>query len=170
MLETQAPPTHPLTPIHPTKCSQGGFACALDLVKFIRATHGDYFGICVSGYPEAHPDRITGDAEQARPRPPCLLACLLACLLSSPLSPPFTRPPPSSLQPPTPHPPWLTYPPPPPTPPPMQDRKAYWDDIAYLKQKVDAGADFVITQLFYSVERYVQYVKDCRQACGWVGG
>lgn len=29
--------------------------------------HGDYFGICVSGYPEAHPDSIVDDAEQARP-------------------------------------------------------------------------------------------------------
>jgi hypothetical protein len=45
---------------------EGGFACALDLVKFIRQEHGDYFGICVSGYPEAHPDAIVEDPEQVR--------------------------------------------------------------------------------------------------------
>jgi Methylenetetrahydrofolate reductase len=26
---------------------EGGFACALDLVKYIRQQHGDYFGIAV---------------------------------------------------------------------------------------------------------------------------
>ncbi len=43
-------------------------------------------------------------------------------------------------------------------------RKAYSDDIAYLKKKVDAGADIVITQLFYDVELFIQFVKDCREA------
>lgn len=38
--------------------SIGGFECALDLVKYIRKEYGDYFGICVAGYPEGHPDVI----------------------------------------------------------------------------------------------------------------
>ena len=42
---------------------EGGFACALDLVKYIRAEHGDYFGIAVAGYPEAHPDAISEDPQ-----------------------------------------------------------------------------------------------------------
>ncbi|CAN6291369.1 unnamed protein product [Urochloa humidicola] len=37
---------------------EGGFGCALDLVQHIRAKYGDYFGITVAGYPEAHPDVI----------------------------------------------------------------------------------------------------------------
>nr|KJB37865.1 hypothetical protein B456_006G223600 [Gossypium raimondii] len=37
---------------------EGGFSCALDLVKHIRAKYGDFFGITVAGYPEAHPDAI----------------------------------------------------------------------------------------------------------------
>ena len=158
------------------------------------AEHGDYFGIGVSGYPEAHPDVIVEDGEQMK--------------------------------------------------------KNYWADIDYLKQKVggngcsvcmngwhcacsmlmrratqwlcsysaqpgchvtklehlhrlrysamrsrgscghqpcgehsrhnafpplpnelwlpqiDAGADFVVTQLFYDVDRYLQFVKDCRSAWG----
>ncbi|KAG7666898.1 hypothetical protein Ndes2526B_g09640 [Nannochloris sp. 'desiccata'] len=85
---------------------EGGFSSALDLVKYIREHHGDHFGICVSGYPEAHPEKIVDDAEEMK--------------------------------------------------------KNYWADIDYLKQKIDAGADFIITQLFYDVDVYVQFVKDCR--------
>ena len=36
-------------------------------------------------------------------------------------------------------------------------------DIANLKSKIDAGADFVITQLFYDTEAYFSYVKKCRE-------
>jgi len=35
---------------------EGGFAYAADLVKYIRERYGDYFGICVAGYPEGHSD------------------------------------------------------------------------------------------------------------------
>jgi len=38
--------------------TEGGFSSALDLVRFIRLEHGDYFSICVSGYPEGHPNVI----------------------------------------------------------------------------------------------------------------
>ncbi|KAM7255490.1 hypothetical protein ACFE04_008388 [Oxalis oulophora] len=38
--------------------TDGGFGYALDLVKHIKSKHGDYFGITVAGYPEAHPDVI----------------------------------------------------------------------------------------------------------------
>lgn len=85
---------------------EGGFGCALDLIKYIRDKHGDYFGICVSGYPEAHPDKIVDDPEQMK--------------------------------------------------------KNYWADIDYLKKKIDAGADFVVTQLFYDADAYLQFVVDCR--------
>ncbi|KAF3975832.1 hypothetical protein ACB098_04G000600 [Castanea mollissima] len=86
---------------------QGGFACALDLVKHIRAQYGDYFGITVAGYPEAHPDAIGENG--------------LATL------------------------------------------EAYHKDLVYLKQKVDAGADVIITQLFYDTDIYLKFVNDCRQ-------
>lgn len=32
----------------------------------------------------------------------------------------------------------------------------------HLKEKVDAGADFIITQLFFKPETFLTYVKDCR--------
>jgi len=38
------------------------------------------------------------------------------------------------------------------------------DDIRHLKEKCDAGADIVITQLFYNNEIFLQWVKDCREA------
>lgn len=71
---------------------------ATDLVKLIRQEHGDYFSICVAGYPTGHPECST-----------------------------------------------------------------YEDDLKYLKDKVDAGADFIITQLFFKSETFLKYVEDCRK-------
>jgi methylenetetrahydrofolate reductase (NADPH) len=76
---------------------EGGFANAVDLVKYIRKEYGDYFGIAVAGYPEMHSDATN-----------------------------------------------------------MQD------DLKFLKDKIDAGSDFIITQLFYDVDIFVKFVKDCR--------
>lgn len=79
--------------------TEGGFSYAKDLIKFIREKYGDYFDICVAGYPEGHPEE--------------------------------------------------------------QDPKSL---IKYLKEKVDAGANFIITQMFYDVENFLSWVKDCRNA------
>ncbi|CAH9075565.1 unnamed protein product [Cuscuta epithymum] len=86
---------------------EGGFSCALDLVKHIREKYGDFFGITVAGYPEAHPDVIPASGE-------------------------------ATLE-------------------------AYQNDLAYLKRKVDAGADLIITQLFYDTDNFLKFVNDCRQ-------
>ncbi|EGC34903.1 methylenetetrahydrofolate reductase [Dictyostelium purpureum] len=77
---------------------EGGFGYACDLVKFIRERYGDYFGICVAGYPEGH-----------------------------------------------------------------SDCTSFEDDITHLKAKVDAGADLIITQLFYDVDVFCDFVKKCRE-------
>ncbi|KAL5991439.1 hypothetical protein ACLOJK_012348 [Asimina triloba] len=83
----------------------GGFACALDLVKHVRAKYGDYFGITVAGYPEAHPDMIQDGTVTA---------------------------------------------------------EGYQSELSYLKSKVDAGADLIITQLFYDTDNFLKFVNDCR--------
>jgi hypothetical protein len=36
-------------------------------------------------------------------------------------------------------------------------------EIHHLKMKVDAGADFIATQLFYDVDVYLDWYKSCRK-------
>ena len=35
-------------------------------------------------------------------------------------------------------------------------------DLTYLKKKVDMGADYVVTQMFYDNQKYFDFVKKCR--------
>ena len=74
-----------------------GFRHAVDLVRFIRERHDDYFGIAVAGYPGGHFEAPSYDA-----------------------------------------------------------------DLENLKNKVDAGADMVITQLFYDADVFLEFVQRCR--------
>eukprot|EP00760_Papus_ankaliazontas_P009786 PhM_4_TR14133/c2_g1_i1/m.39432/K00297/metF, MTHFR; methylenetetrahydrofolate reductase (NADPH) len=87
------------------KAVEGGFTCALDLVKYIREHHGDYFCLSVAGYPEGHPNVIGEDGK---------------C-----------------------------------TPESMEK------ELDYLKAKIDAGADLIITQLFFEPQLFVDFKKAC---------
>ncbi|KAM5270383.1 methylenetetrahydrofolate reductase (NADPH) isoform 1-T1 [Hipposideros larvatus] len=80
------------------KDEEGGFHYAIDLVKHIRSKFGDYFDICVAGYPKGHPDAGSFEA-----------------------------------------------------------------DLKFLKEKVSAGADFIITQLFFEADTFFHFVKACSE-------
>ncbi|ORY82703.1 methylenetetrahydrofolate reductase-domain-containing protein [Protomyces lactucae-debilis] len=77
--------------------TEGGFAYATDLVKYIRKEYGDYFDIGVAGYSEGHPECT--DKEMG---------------------------------------------------------------LHHLKEKCDAGADFIVTQMFYDVDAFLAWVQRCR--------
>ncbi|KAL2191131.1 MTHFR-domain-containing protein [Thermothelomyces heterothallicus CBS 203.75] len=78
------------------------FSWAVDLVRYIRKMHGDYFCIGVAAYPEGHADE------------------------SHPLG--------QSLE----------------------------HDLPYLVEKTRAGADFIMTQLFFDIEAYKHFEKTLR--------
>ena len=44
------------------------------------------------------------------------------------------------------------------------ESKSYDSDIAFLKQKLDAGANSAITQYFYSADAYFCYIDECARA------
>ena len=79
------------------------FTWAIDLVRYIRRVHGDYFCIGVAGYPEGH-------ADQSHPTDQSTL-----------------------------------------------------HDLPYLIDKTKAGADFIMTQLFYDLNAYTSYEKMLRE-------
>ncbi|GJQ09562.1 hypothetical protein GpartN1_g1353.t1 [Galdieria partita] len=44
----------------------------------------------------------------------------------------------------------------------LEGNLTYEQELHYLKEKVEAGGNFIITQMFYDTDRFLQFVKDCR--------
>jgi len=116
------------------EATEGGFNCALDLVKYMRKTHGDYFSISVAGYPEGHPDNIDvvegglaaltpSEARRARvAKDETGKEVVTVCRDAN-----------------------------------------FKKEMVYLKEKVDAGAEFVITQMFLDPQVYLDFVAACKE-------
>jgi len=43
------------------------------------------------------------------------------------------------------------------------DAVSFDQDLKYLKQKVEAGADYIVTQMFFDNAKYFEFVKKCRE-------
>ena len=43
------------------------------------------------------------------------------------------------------------------------DGNSYEEDLKYLKEKIDAGGDMIITQLFYDENKFLKFCSDCRE-------
>ena len=43
------------------------------------------------------------------------------------------------------------------------DVKSYEEDLKHLKEEVDAGADLIITQMFFEVKTFFKFLEDCQR-------
>lgn len=43
------------------------------------------------------------------------------------------------------------------------ESNSYQEDLYYLKEKVDAGADFIVTQMFFDANTFIEFVRNCRK-------
>jgi methylenetetrahydrofolate reductase (NADPH) len=110
------------------------FTCALDLVKYIRKEHGDYFNLTVAGYPEGHPTKMSvveGGIDALSPAELKRYSVSVDADTGA-----------KTIM--------------------VCRDDDYASEMAYLKEKIDAGASCIITQMFFDPEVFGQFVQDCR--------
>ena len=124
------------------KACESGFSCALDLVKYIRKEYDDYFCISVAGYPEGHPNVIKpveGGKDGVSKLSKSEKTRLVVIEEENEEKKTVTN----------------YY---------VCSDSDFAKEIAYLKSKVDAGADLIITQMFFEPNVFIEFVKACRGA------
>jgi methylenetetrahydrofolate reductase (NADPH) len=113
--------------------TEGGFNCALDLVRYIKKEYGDYFCVSVAGYPEGHPSSMTVvEGGVAALSPTELQRCSVEVDDAGKEVVTVCR------------------------------DVDYAKEIAYLKEKVDAGAGAIITQMFFDTEVFGFFQQACK--------
>lgn len=114
------------------KATDSSFTCALDLIRFIRKEHGNKFCIAASGYPEGHPNSMTRVEDLTNLSPTELGR--VAKIVNDDGTEEFY----------------------------VCLDADYAKELQYLKEKIDAGANLIITQLFFDVDIFLTFTKDCR--------
>ena len=113
---------------------EGDFNCALDLVNYIRKETGDYFSIAVAGYPEGHPDAMEVVEEG------------VAALSEAEKRRARVAVGAGGKQ-------VVTV---------CRDA-SFSKEMKYMKEKIDAGGQLIITQMFLDAQVYTDFVKTCRE-------
>ena len=131
--------------------TEGGFNCALDLIAYMRAEYGDYFGISCAGYPEGHPNRIK-KVEAGRVltateegRKVTLMEKVEVEGGGGGGGGDGAEEAAEEEE--------VTY---------VCGDADFEEELAYLKQKVDAGAEFIMTQMFFDPAVFTAFVAACR--------
>merc|ERR1719482_169825 len=116
------------------EATEGGFNCALDLVTYMKKQFGDYFNISVACYPEGHPDNIE------------VVEGGMDSLSESEKRRARTAKDAEGKE-------VITV---------CRDDK--WEvEMKYLKEKVDNGAEMLITQMFLDAQVYADFVAECKK-------
>lgn len=115
------------------EATEGGFECALDLVAFIREEYGDYFCLSVAGYPEGHPDTIVHVGDDERALSASERTRCKVVVEADGTKKVYVCP-----------------------------DASFEKEMDYVKRKVDAGADVIITQMFFDASTYGAFLNECR--------